>query len=277
MKYSIYVRLANKQQRSTVRPAIGLTVLWISLLVTGCGTQSTGSYDRDGAPGRPPDLSHVKDAVPRAEPRSRGGNRPSYAVLGQSYRVMASSHAFVERGIASWYGTKFHGRRTANGEVYDMYAMTGAHKHLPIPTYVRVSNLENGRSVVVRINDRGPFHRNRIIDLSYVAAHKLDMLKRGTAKVEVRTISPNRPSQPPTKVAAGMFLQAGAFSDRANAIRLRKKLENDLTQRIRIQTADGGHRLYRVQIGPLNTVAQIDKIAERLANLGIAETHVIID
>jgi rare lipoprotein A len=153
----------------------------------------------DGPPRQAPDLSRIPDAVPRVEPRSRGGNPESYEVFGRRYRVLDSSTGFVERGTASWYGRKFHGRKTSNGETYDMFRMTAAHKHLPLPTYARVTNLDNGRSVVVRINDRGPFHGNRIIDLSYAAAGRLGMLANGTARVEVRAIDPARPT---TRVAA---------------------------------------------------------------------------
>jgi rare lipoprotein A len=128
--------------------------------------------------------------VPRAEPRSRYGNPPFYDVMGKRYFVLSSSVGYLERGVASWYGPGFHKVRTSTGELYDMYAMTAAHKTLPLPAYVRVTNLQNGRSVVVRVNDRGPFVGNRIIDLSYTAASKLDMLRNGTAMVEVRTLEP---------------------------------------------------------------------------------------
>ena len=126
--------------------------------------------------------------VPRNEPRSRNGNPPFYDVMGKRYFVLSSSVGYVERGVASWYGPGFHKVRTSTGEPYDMYAMTAAHKTLPLPAYVRVTNLQNGRSIVVRVNDRGPFVGNRIIDLSYTAASKLDMLRNGTAMVEVRTL-----------------------------------------------------------------------------------------
>jgi rare lipoprotein A (peptidoglycan hydrolase) len=135
----------------------------------------------------------VPDAVPRVEPRSRYGNPPFYDVFGKRYYVLSSSVAYVERGVASWYGPGFHQVRTSTGEPYDMYGMTAAHKTLPLPAYVRVTNLQNGRSVVVRVNDRGPFVGNRIIDLSYTAASKLDMLRNGTAMVEVRAIDPSVP------------------------------------------------------------------------------------
>jgi rare lipoprotein A len=137
---------------------------------------------------RPPPADSVPDMVPRNEPRSRNGNPPFYDVMGKRYFVLSSSVGYVERGVASWYGPGFHKVRTSTGEPYDMYAMTAAHKTLPLPAYVRVTNLQNGRSIVVRVNDRGPFVGNRIIDLSYTAASKLDMLRNGTAMVEVRTL-----------------------------------------------------------------------------------------
>jgi len=139
---------------------------------------------------RPPPADSVPDVVPRYEPRARNGNPPFYDVMGKRYFVLSSGVGYVERGVASWYGPGFHKVRTSTGEPYDMYAMTAAHKTLPLPAYVRVTNLQNGRSIVVRVNDRGPFVGNRIIDLSYTAASKLDMLRNGTAMVEVRTLEP---------------------------------------------------------------------------------------
>jgi rare lipoprotein A len=139
---------------------------------------------------RPPPPDSVPDMVPRNEPRSRNGNPPFYDVMGKRYFVLSSSVGYMERGVASWYGPGFHKVRTSTGEPYDMYAMTAAHKTLPLPAYVRVTNLQNGRSIVVRVNDRGPFVGNRIIDLSYTAASKLDMLRNGTAMVEVRSLEP---------------------------------------------------------------------------------------
>ena len=139
-------------------------------------------------PETPPPAASVPDVVPRIEPRSRNGNPPFYDVLGKRYFVLSSSVGYVERGVASWYGPGFHRVRTSMGETYDMYGMTAAHKTLPLPAYVRVTNLQNGRSIVVRVNDRGPFVGNRIIDLSYTAASKLDMLRNGTAMVEVRSL-----------------------------------------------------------------------------------------
>jgi len=142
----------------------------------------------DSAPPVAIDVSNIPEPVPRREPKSRYGNRETYSVLGRTYRVMDSAEGYEERGIASWYGYKFHGRHTSSRERYDMCAFTAAHKTLPLPTYVRVTNLDNGRSVVVRVNDRGPFHAGRIIDLSYAAATRLDMKQAGTARVEVRAL-----------------------------------------------------------------------------------------
>jgi rare lipoprotein A len=159
-----------------------------------------GARPRTETPGAPPVVApppaerpppeSAPDVVPRIEPRSRNGNPPFYDVMGKRYFVLSSSTGYVERGVASWYGPGFHKVRTSTGETYDMYAMTAAHKTLPLPAYVRVTNLQNGRSIVVRLNDRGPFVGNRIIDLSFTAASKLDMLRNGTAMVEVRSIEP---------------------------------------------------------------------------------------
>jgi rare lipoprotein A len=158
----------------------------------------------DSGPAVPPDISALKEPVPHEEPRARYGNRSPYTVLGRSYHVMDSARGYSERGTASWYGEKFHGRATSSLEPYDMYAFSAAHKTLPLPTYVRVTNRENGRSVVVRVNDRGPFHAGRIIDLSYAAAIKLGMHVKGTASVEVHALTPGEAepalaSQPPMR------------------------------------------------------------------------------
>lgn len=146
----------------------------------------------DAYPVNPPDVSEIPDAVPRVEPLSRGGNRPVYEVWGKSYRVLPEARGYTQQGNASWYGEKFHGYATSNGEIYDMYKMTAAHRSLPLPSYVRVTSLDNGQSVIVRVNDRGPFHNDREIDLSYAAAARLDILERGTGRVKVEAIDPQR-------------------------------------------------------------------------------------
>jgi rare lipoprotein A len=176
--------------------ALALATWTIALGLSGCfstppRTQAPSVTPPPPPPAeRPPSPDSVPDMVPRSEPRSRNGNPPFYDVMGKRYFVLSSSVGYVERGVASWYGPGFHKVRTSTGEPYDMYAMTAAHKTLPLPAYVRVTNLQNGRSIVVRVNDRGPFVGNRIIDLSYTAASKLDMLRNGTAMVEVRSVGP---------------------------------------------------------------------------------------
>ena len=244
---------------------------------------------RDAAPANPRDVSHVQNAVPRIEPLSRYGNPASYVVYGKRYYTLGSSAGYRERGHASWYGTKFHGRRTSSGEPYDMYAMTAAHKTLPLPSYVEVTNLVNGRSVIVRVNDRGPFHQGRIIDLSYAAAVKLGMLGSGTTRVEVRAISPGTPEPRPgpeplqaiAPTAAGekpVYLQVGAFANRDNAERLRSSLKGKDVGAVRIIQADtGGGTFFKVQVGPLNDTGEADRVAQMLKPLGLSGTATRID
>jgi len=182
-----------------------IAAIALPLLLSGCGTLPSGASffsQQDSAPAQPVDVSHVTNAIPRVEPHSRYGNPESYVVFGKRYYVKKSSLNHVERGVASWYGTKFHGKRTSSGEPYDMLAMTAAHKSLPLPTYAEVTNLENGRKIIVKINDRGPFKKNRIIDLSYAAAIKLDITKAGTGLVEVRAIDPTQPLPAPAPAPA---------------------------------------------------------------------------
>ena len=183
-----------------------LTLLAFVLLFSGCGTFSKheeqapaspqvgsekGAYYKDDGPGAnpPPDLAAIPDALPRAEPLHRFANRP-YQVFGKDYVPLTRVAPFRETGTASWYGRRYHGSATSSGEKYDMYAMTAAHPTLPIPSYARITSLANGRSVVVRVNDRGPFHTDRIIDLSYTAAWKLGYVGAGSARVEVEAILP---------------------------------------------------------------------------------------
>ncbi|QJQ94101.1 MULTISPECIES: septal ring lytic transglycosylase RlpA family protein [Halomonadaceae] len=161
-------------------------------VATPATSTASGRYsmDRDAYPDLPPDVSNVPDAVPRVEPLSRGGNRPTYEVWGKTYHVLPDAAGYQNQGIASWYGEKFHGYSTANGEIYDMYKMTAAHRSLPLPSFARVTSVDTGRSVIVRVNDRGPFHEDREIDLSYAAASRLDILGNGTGRVRVEAIDP---------------------------------------------------------------------------------------
>lgn len=221
----------------------------------------------------PPSLLDIPDAVPRAEPRSRGGNAREYQVFGKTYRVMEDAKGYRERGGASWYGRKFHGHLTANGERYDMYAMTAAHKSLPLPSYVRVTHLGNGKSVVVRVNDRGPFHKGRIIDLSYAAAARLDMLKAGTAQVEVEAIVPGTPLQrPPHEEAADApgYLQVASFADPINAVTLRENLIGANLGPTAIWIEDEGEvAWHRVVIGPFRREADTSRAREVLERRGL--------
>ena len=257
------------------------------LAVSGCSL--TRHHQPPPAPAPPPvvpapppaSIGAAPDAVPRVEPRSAHGNPPFYNVLGQRYYVLASADGYLERGVASWYGPTFHGGNTSSGEPYDMYAMTAAHKTLPLPCYARVTNLRNGKSIVVRINDRGPFVANRLIDLSYTAASKLDMLREGTTLVEVRAVSPAVPddltrttAQPPP----ALYVQAGAFADQQNAQRLLARLQTAGLERafIALPLQSGAH-LYRVRLGPVESVAQFDQLTARLAALGIADARLAIE
>ncbi len=216
-------------------------------------------------------IQNIPDAVPRWEARSHDGNPLFYEVYGKRYYVLSTSNGYVEQGVASWYGPGFHAERTSGGERYDMYAMTAAHKTLPLPAYVRVTNLQNGRSIVVRVNDRGPFVGNRLIDLSYTAAAKLDMLVAGTAMVEVRVLDSPQPTLNPTPLVShsSLFVQAGAFSDLANAEKLAQRLRTDGYGQVLVRGAEHGRQLYRVRIGPVSDVSEFDRIVAALEHAGI--------
>jgi rare lipoprotein A len=228
----------------------------------------------------PPAPATGGDIAPREEPRARLGNPPFYEVDGQRYVVLASAAGHVERGVASWYGSDFHGGRTATGETYDMDAMTGAHPTLPLPAWVRVTNLQNGRSVVVRLNDRGPFRKNRIIDLSRAAAEELDMIRVGTALVEVRSLASEAPQSSATQAASArqFFAQAGAFTDEGNARRLLERLRVAGIGDAAIDEARiDGRRLFRVRAGPVASVSEFDALIERLRQAGVGAPRLALD
>ena len=207
-------------------------------------------------------------AVPHDEPRSKYGNPPFYEVSGRRYAVLQSAVGFVEQGVASWYGPDFHGGRTATGETYDMNAMTGAHPTLPLPTWVRVTNLENGRSVVVRLNDRGPFAKDRIIDLSHAAAEQLDMIRKGTARVEVRSLAAGDAVPPPAAMPA-YYAQAGAFGSRDNAEALATRLRDAGIANVTVtESTVDGRPMFRVRAGPAANFAEFDALAERMRLAG---------
>ncbi len=233
------------------------------------------------APAAPGNIDAIPDAVPRAEPRSAHGNPPFYDVYGRRYFVLASATGYLERGVASWYGPTFHGGNTSSGEQYDMYGMTAAHKTLPLPTYARVTNLRNGKSIVVRINDRGPFVANRLIDLSYTAAAKLDMLREGTTLVEVRALTPGVPDDLSRSAASpppALYMQAGAFADVQNAQHALEKLHAaGLASAFLVPPVPGRSRLYRLRLGPVSSVAEFDQLAARLAELGMPDARLASD
>ena len=264
----------TRQPPSFVRATLALFVVLLSVLVSGCGLFSPRREAPVVSPGR--GKPATPPAVTPAEGYSRYGNPESYEVFGIRYRVMKSSEGYVERGIASWYGPDFHGRLTSTREVYDMYQMTAAHKQLPLPTWVEVTNLENGRKAVLRVNDRGPFKDNRILDLSYAAALKLDVIAKGTARVEVRAIAPPPgrqasappPSMPPPSstrpapAVANTVVQLGAYVSRQTAEAVRGRLAALLKQPVRtVEETQAGRTLYKVQVGPLASDAAQQAVA----------------
>jgi rare lipoprotein A len=274
--------------------AVRYLFVLLALTLAGCGSTSVQDGPPRSGSSRIPDLPD--DAVPRPEPKSRYGNGPEYEVLGKRYTVMPSSSGYKERGVASWYGKKFHGNLTSNRETYDMYGMTAAHKTLPLPTYVRVTNLSNKRSIVVRVNDRGPFVHNRIIDLSYSAALKLDMVGTGTSLVEVEAINFNEPAgdRPVRKVTPPeprtakpvpapaaidedrIFVQVGAFGSRENAERRLSALHDaNLLAAFVVEDTSVSPALYRVRIGPIKGIVQYDLVVEELENLDISDPYLI--
>jgi rare lipoprotein A len=271
------------------RSATLAVIVAVALALSACGgapsrPSKPGGYYLDDGPGTnpPADLDRVPDAVPRAEPINRHTSRP-YTVLGTSYTPFAEPKPYKARGRASWYGRRYHGQKTSSGEVYDMYAMSAAHTLLPLPSYARVTNLQNGKSVVVRVNDRGPFHEDRIIDLSYAAAYKLGFVNQGSATVEVEAIlmgesalpppppassppaSPPPPTIAPVAVeAGGVYIQLGAFSVAENADAFLRRMRTDLDwigETLRLHQREG---LYRVHAGPYPDVEAAQRDADRI-------------
>lgn len=249
-------------------------------------SSSRYSIDQDRAPSGQFDIASIPEVVPEPFNRTMAGNRSPYTVLGQTYHVMATEEGYNERGVASWYGEKFHGHKTSNGETFDMYLASAAHKSLPIPSFLRVTNLDNNRSLVVRVNDRGPFHGDRIIDLSYAAALKLGYADRGTARVELEAIIPNgsvrdrsvgggnAANRDTLRVASSgdNFLQVGAFSDINTAREVSDQLRGMTNRPVFIRSVNNASSgvLHRVRIGPVNDPNEIRQISQSVvaANLG---------
>lgn len=285
-----------------LKPIRNILLIGVLLLLNACST-----IKRDGPPSYDVDVSKIPDAVPKSEPPSKYGNLASYKVFGKKYHVMQSSKNYEEQGTASWYGTKFHAQRTSSGERYNMLAMTAAHKTLPLPTYVQVTNLKNGKKIIVKVNDRGPFEGNRLIDLSYVAAKKLGMLGHGTTYVDVKAIDPTRydkntfdaPSRTqdfylarnevaiPAKLhhtdntlhyanntrhsipRSAFYLQVGAFKNKVLAEHMKTRVGRMVTSPIKVTQLAHHQKLYKVQIGPIKDVATAKHITKQLKAVGL--------
>lgn len=258
---------------------------------------SGGRYamSADAYPLDPPDVSDVPDAVPRVEPRSQAGNRSSYTVWGKNYRVLSDARGYSKTGTASWYGKKFHGYATSSGEIYDMYRMSAAHRSLPLPTFARVTREGTDKSVIVRVNDRGPFHSERVIDLSYAAASRLGITDDGTGRVRVEAIDPKQwlaqqgkaapeaasneatakkaSSQPtPAASGSGAYWQVAALESRPGAQKLKRRLEGELGEDVRIAPGDG---IYRVQVGPVTAGNDESALRDALRRAGFPRAFIV--
>ena len=280
-----------KNEKNGVRPHLSGSIALVLLMLAGCATEREVGLpeqlpqgtpppmtqpSKDGVPPYRGDIMQIPDALPRPEPLTATGNKTPYDVLGKTYRLRPLHAGERVRGMGSWYGTKFHGQKTSLGEDYDVYAMTAAHKTLPIPCYLRVTNLENGRRIIVRVNDRGPFHSDRIIDLSYGAAYRLGYADKGTAMLELEMLDPMAPEwvarraqpggaarlagEPPARQT---WVQAGAFRSLDTAQSLRQSLSAQFgADDVAVHSAAGWHR---VRVGPLITTAALEEAKRRLA------------
>lgn len=268
----------------TASKSINVVLIMLMMcLLTSCA-QKMVKKSGDGPPDFYVDETKVCDAVPRKEPLAKYGNMRSYVVFGKRYYTMKSCKNYCETGTASWYGTKFHARKTSSGEPYDICGMTAAHKTLPLPTYCEVTNLKNNKKIIVKVNDRGPFESNRIIDLSFVAAKKLGMVGHGTAKVRVRAIDPSAPDRLPVIFAKKqviphkqvfaangkhVYLQVGAFHNRERAEKLKHKLVAMLDAPVNVSKG----KLYRVQVGPIRDIVTADRISHKLKGIGLTPSR----
>jgi rare lipoprotein A len=243
----------------------------VALPAAGSGR---GGYYKDDGPGRdiPPGLELVPDAIVRAEPYAKWANRP-YSVFGQTYNPILHEEPFTQRGVASWYGVKFHGQRTSSGEPYDMYKMTAAHPTLPIPSYARVTSIATGKSVVVRINDRGPFHASRIIDVSYTAALKLGLLGKGSHEVEIERLFPNDPARVATvrreATSQAQALDATPAPPDLAALMLEDRMTSDSAAAVKVAPAG-----FWLQLGAYSRADKAEEMSRRLADTGLGSLEV---
>lgn len=236
------------------------------------------SLKNDKMPLNPPNVEHVPNATPKYEPYSRRGNKP-YTVYGESYNVMNTGQGFSEMGRASWYGEKFHGYETSNGEPYDMYSMSGAHKTLPLPSYAKITNLDNNKQVIIRINDRGPFHSDRILDVSYAAAYKLGMLGKGTARIKLDVIYVGSLAATNSAVASAQdsgnhYIQLVASKDQQKLKKIAKELENKYQVQSRVQAANN---MFRLQLGPIGQPELADRLLNKVKQDGYPEGYMVLE
>jgi rare lipoprotein A len=273
---------------AATRPIRTCAVVMFMVSLAACA----GNAPQPSAPVARESASQPDGVLPSNPPRSRRGNPPFYEVLGKRYHVLPTSAGYVQRGVASWYGRDFHGLATSSGETYNMHAMTAAHTTLPLPTWVEVTNLENGKRVVVKVNDRGPFVDNRLIDLSYAAATAIDMVQRGTTRVEVRAVAPPldayrsgatvaavAPAAEQEAVPAErMFLQIGAFSEPENAERLAARLRASGFANSTVVSEPNDRRgLHRVWLGPVQDSVEFDALDARLRAIGVSGSRLVVD
>lgn len=255
----------------THKPLIAAAIILLITALAGCSSSSRYSIDDDVAPDAPINVDHIEDATPQYESYSLGGNS-DYTLRGQRYNIIKQPKGFKQQGTASWYGKKFHGHLTSNGEIYDMYSMSAAHKELPIPSYVKVTNQDNGKTAIVRVNDRGPFHQGRIIDLSYAAAIKLDVIRTGTANVSIEVISVNKPSQPRRNKSLHQYVVQVASSQHKDRI---ETLAQDLSQNLAVKSYVGSSdSLHRVFLGPFSDYMSTQKALEQVKALGYTSAFV---
>lgn len=288
----------NVQEIVSLRAPNRLVFASLLLFLVGCASNSpapspnAGRYQisQDRAPTRQLDPAQIPDVIPTPIDRTMAGNRSPYEVLGKRYTVLPTEEGYFERGVASWYGEKFHGHKTSNGEIFDMYQASAAHKSLPIPSFLKVTNLDNNRSIVVRVNDRGPFHGDRIIDLSYAAAVKLGYADKGTARVELEAIvvnadMPRRAARPVSLARVGeaaiteQYLQVGAYSASTAAEDVAATLSSLTRRGVRIEeiSTSEGRRLHRVRVGPLSDPDEINMLKQRIASANLGSPYLVTD
>lgn len=268
------------------------------MLLTACRSAPTepnaGRYSiqQDRAPARSVSIGDIPDVIPQPLDRTLAGNRSPYTVLGKTYYVLPTEEGYSERGVASWYGEKFHGHRTSNGEIFDMYQASAAHKSLPIPSYLQVTNLDNNRSIVVRVNDRGPFHGDRVIDLSYAAALKLGFADRGTARVQLDAILPPAyrgeqravvavaPVREPVRAVSDQtYLQVGAFADQRAAEQLSRELQRFTSRPVFIRSvvSNSSQLLHRVRIGPINDPGELQRLSDSVVAARLGSPYTVTE